>query len=224
MTPADISVVIPALNEEAVIGRSIQSAVNAGATEIIVSDGGSTDETQQRSREFGATKVIRSIPGRGIQLNAGALFSSGQYVLFLHADNWLDAKCLEQICDASEPAWGAFEQQIDSSRRAFRWIEYGNALRVRFRSMAFGDQAIFVRRDIYKREGGFDEIELMEDVALSKKLRRIGKPILLSGPVTISPRRWETHGIVKQTIKNWSLQCGYKIGVSPSRLATWYRQ
>ncbi|WP_442507401.1 TIGR04283 family arsenosugar biosynthesis glycosyltransferase [Novipirellula sp. SH528] len=223
MNPSDISVVIPTLNESATIEHAVRSATGAGATEVIVCDGGSQDETISIATAAGATKIVRSIPGRGIQLNAGAVFASREVVLFLHADNLLGESCLQQICDVPDVVWGAFKQQIDHPRFAYRMIEKGNAARVRFRGMAFGDQAIFVRRQIYKEAGGFAEIELMEDVAFSRIMRKIARPVLLAGPVTISARRWEQRGIVRQTLRNWNLQCRYRFGASPRRLAKLYR-
>ncbi|GAA5508257.1 TIGR04283 family arsenosugar biosynthesis glycosyltransferase [Novipirellula caenicola] len=223
MNPADISVVIPTLNEAATIKNAVGSAIDAGAAEIIVCDGGSVDQTIEMATDAGASKIIRSVPGRGIQLNAGAVFASREVVLFLHADNRLGPSCLQQICEVPDVVWGAFMQRIDHSRFAYRLIEKGNAARVRFRGMAFGDQAIFVRRDTYKKVGGFEEIELMEDVAFSRTMRAIAKPVLLPGPVTISARRWEQRGIVGQTLQNWNLQCRYRFGASPRQLAKRYR-
>jgi hypothetical protein len=130
---------------------------------------------------------------------------------------------LHQICEQDDVIWGAFRQRIPNKRRVYRWLETGNAWRVRMRSMPFGDQAVFVDRRLFHRQGGFDEIPLMEDVALSRKLRRIARPILLPGPVTIDPRRWERNGVVTQTLRNWSIQTAYHCGVSPERLAKWYR-
>lgn len=223
MTPADISVVIPAIDEEASIAAAVQSAVTAGAIDVIVSDGGSSDETARRASEAGATKVIRSIPGRGIQLNSGAMFAKGHFVLFLHADNQLNANCLQQICEHPTAVWGAFHQRIDSSRAIFRLLEGGNAMRVKYRRMPFGDQAMFVRRDVFKEQGGFAEIPLMEDVELSQRLGRIARPLLLTGPVTISSRRWQQRGVVRQTLQNWSIQVSFALGTSPEKLKRRYR-
>ncbi|QDT09493.1 TIGR04283 family arsenosugar biosynthesis glycosyltransferase [Planctomycetes bacterium K23_9] len=223
MNPSDISVVIPALNEQDSIGACIQSAFAAGATEVIVADGGSQDATATRATEAGATKVIRSLPGRGTQLNSGATFASKEYVLFLHADNRLSENCLQQICLCTDVVWGAFGQSIDSDRFVFRLLEKGNALRVKWRGLPFGDQAIFVRRSTYKQQGGFDEIPLMEDVQFSKLMRRIAKPTFLPGPITISARRWQKTGVVRQTLRNWKIQLAHRCGVSPQRLRKWYR-
>ncbi len=223
MTPSDISVVIPAIDEQDSIATAIQSALRAGAIDVIVSDGGSSDQTARRATESGATKVIRSLPGRGIQLNSGAMFATGHFVLFLHADNRLDASCLEQICEHPDAIWGAFRQRIDSSRRIFRVLEMGNAMRVKYRRVPFGDQAIFVRRDVLKEQGGFAEIPLMEDVEFSKRLGTISRPLLLQGPVTINPRRWQRRGVIRQTLQNWSIQVSYALGASPERLNRRYR-
>ena len=220
--PRDVSVIIPTLNEEASVAAAIESARAAGAGEVIVSDGGSRDQTQQVATDAGATKFVRSLPGRGTQLAGGLAIAEKDVVLFLHADNQLDPDCLNQICRVSDFTWGAFRQCIDSPRTIFRAIEYGNAARVRFRSMAFGDQAIFADRSTLMRRGGVAEIPLMEDVDLSKRLRKLAKPLLLPGPVKINARRWEQRGIIRQTLRNWSIQLRYAMGASPDQLVRRY--
>ena len=223
MKPNDISVVIPTLNEAATLADAIRSAIAAGAGEVIVVDGGSEDETTRIAMECRATKIVRSIPGRGIQLNAGALMAEGQMLLFLHADNRLDEEALRQICSLEEPVWGAFRQRIDSDRTIFRIIEWGNAMRVKWWRTPFGDQAIFVRRDVFTDQGAFAEIVLMEDVEFSKRMRKIARPLLLDGPVTVSARRWETYGPIRQTLRNWLIQIGYALGARPETLRKRYR-
>ncbi len=222
-SPRDVSIVIPALNEAINIGHAIASAVDAGAGEIIVVDGGSTDETIAIAKASAASKIVRSLPGRGTQQNAGAALASRSFILFLHADNRLGVDCLHQITRHPDLVWGCFEQRIDSPRKIFRTVEWGNHLRVRFRRMAFGDQAIFVLADVFRKAGGFPEIPLMEDVELSQRLRKIARPALLPGPVMISPRRWQTNGVVRQTLTNWSIQCSHAMGTSPQKLAKRYR-
>lgn len=223
MTPADISVVIPAINEESAVSGAIRSAQRAGAVEVIVADGGSSDDTVAVAAKAGASKIVRALPGRGIQLNSGALMAQREVVLFLHADNQLGEDCLHQICRYPDLTWGAFRQRIDSPRFVFRVIESGNALRVKYLRKPFGDQAIFVRREVFKQQGGFDEIPLMEDVDFSKRLRAIAKPLLLDGPLTISARRWERYGPVRQTLRNWSIQVSYRMGVPAEKLKRRYR-
>ena len=223
MTPDQVSVVIPTLREEDHIADCIASAKGAGAREVIVVDGGSDDETCRNATEAGASKLIRSFPGRGIQLNAGARFTTSEFILFLHADSRLSSECIKQICEHPDATWGAFRQQIDSDRRIFRWLESGNAARVRFWNLPFGDQGMFVRRSVFLAHGGFDEVPLMEDIGLSRRLRRLTRPLLLPGPITTSARRWESTGVVRQTIRNWKIQAAHAVGVSPDRLVQWYR-
>ncbi len=227
MTPCDISVVIPTLNEAETIGESVRSALLAGAGQIIVSDGGSHDDTLAIAAAAGATETVRSLRGRGVQLNAGSVFARGEFVVFLHADSRLDSDSLNQICHAvqSKPSlvWGAMRQRIDSEQLIYRLLEYGNARRVTWRGLPFGDQAVFVRRSEYKRVGGFPEVQLMEDIELAQNLRKIQWPLLISGHVVVSSRRWQTKGVLRQTVLNQLLQIGHAVGVSPDRLAKHYR-
>jgi rSAM/selenodomain-associated transferase 2 len=222
MTPAEITVVIPTLNEEQVIEKSVLSAVAAGATEIIVSDGGSRDRTLEIAREAGVSRIVQSLPGRGVQMNSGAQLAENEFVLFLHADNELSDHALEQLCDHEKVAWGAFRQRIDSPRKIYRLLEWGNQWRVQWRGVPFGDQGIFVRRSLFEKLGGFAEIPLMEDVEISQRLREIEKPMLLQGPLTISARRWEKRGVLRQTVTNWLIQLSYSRGVPAEQLARRY--
>ncbi len=223
MSPSDVSVVIPARNEASTIATAVRSASAAGAAEIIVVDGGSEDATIEVAQQAGASLIVSCPPGRGIQLSRGATAASGRIVLFLHADNRLGSACLDQICTHENATWGAFRQHIDSPGRIYRLLEMGNAARARFRRLPFGDQAMFVNRAVLAEQGGVAEIPLMEDVDLSRRLRRVSRPLLLDGPVTVDPRRWQTRGIVRQTLQNWAIQSAYALGVSPVRLNKWYR-
>ncbi|QDV13179.1 PGL/p-HBAD biosynthesis glycosyltransferase [Rosistilla oblonga] len=223
MTPAEISVVIPALNEAENIDRCVRSVAAAG--EVIVVDGGSDDATAEIAAAAGA-KVIVSSSGRATQQNAGAKVASGAVLMFLHADNHLAADAIEQVCNAltEQPErWGgAMEQRIESAGIAFRLLEWGNACRVRLRGLPFGDQAIFVRRDAFQRVGGFPDEPIMEDLILSQRLRQIARPLILPGPVFVDPRRWQQRGIVRQTFRNFALQIAFALGVSPRRLRQYY--
>ena len=234
MTPRDVSVVIPAVNEQPVVAGAVQSAIAAGAGEVVVVDGGSDDETASQAQAAGAV-VIASPAGRARQQNAGAARCGGDVLLFLHADNRLASDCLDQICDvlpARSDHWGgAFVQRISGLDRSaahrrwtYRCITRGNAWRVRWRGIAFGDQAIFVRRSVFDQVGGFPEQPLMEDLILSQRLRRIAWPLLLRGPVDVDARRWQQYGPLRQTARNTALQLLYAIGVPPARLCTHYRR
>jgi rSAM/selenodomain-associated transferase 2 len=228
MTPGDVSVVIPALNEADRIVAAIASAWDNGAGQVVVCDGGSRDRTVPLARQEGAV-VVPSRPGRGFQLRQGARQASGTMLLFLHADSRLGEGCLREVCrQASQPGfrkefWGGFRQQIDAVSFSFRVLEWGNAMRIEFRGMPFGDQAMFVTRALYDRVGGFQELPLMEDVVLSKALRRESWPLLIDRVVHVDSRRWKQRGLVRQTLRNWGIQLAHQIGVSEVRLNKWYR-
>ena len=222
-----ISVVIPTLNEADNVERAIRSVVFAD--EVVVSDGGSTDNTTEVARELGAT-VVSAARGRGHQLRAGASVSSGDLLVFLHADGWLGAAVGEELMayattrlTSPGAMFGCFRQSIDESGVQFRLLEVGNALRVRWLGVPYGDQAIFVDRKSYERAGGFDEVPLMEDVMLCRRLRRLLRPVLLRGPVHVSARRWKADGVIGRTLRNWKVLAGYACGVSPVELVKWYR-
>lgn len=222
-----LSIVIPTLNEAARIDRSIQCAFDLRPIEVIVVDGQSEDGTADLARSAGAV-VVTSQRGRGHQLNAGVRAASGNVLLFLHADCWLEPAAGSQIETAlsdSQVVGGAFRQQIEHDRPIFRWLEWGNAARVRWRQIPYGDQGIFLRRGTFEALGGFAEVRLMEDVLLMQKLRRQrerGRIKLLPGPLHVDPRRWLAKGVVQQTLKNWTLLAGLKLGMSPDRLAQFY--
>lgn len=219
-----ISVIIPALNEEQLLPVSIESARRSGADEIIVADGGSTDQTRKLAIELGC-QLVSCARGRGRQLNAGAAAASGEVLLFLHADAELIGNCCDQIRQSlrlKEIRCGAFTQQIASKRWIYRLIESGNAARIRWLSMAYGDQGIFVTRELFNELGGFKELPLMEDFEFSSRLRKVTRYRLLAGPIRISARRWEQVGPIRQTLRNWSIVAAWMRGVEPAELARRY--
>lgn len=221
-----ISVIIPTLNEAPAIGRAAASAWQAGADEVIVVDGGSDDQTAEIAQAANC-HVLSSNRGRAVQQNAGAAEATGDVLLFLHADNWFSESACTQIRDAladNAQLGGAFRQRIDARGIGYRLLEYGNAWRVRWLGLPYGDQAIFLRREAFERLGGFPEVRLMEDLLLMKQMRRQARPLLLPGPVFVSPRRWQKHGIVRQTLRNWWLLTAHKFGRSPDQLASCYRR
>jgi rSAM/selenodomain-associated transferase 2 len=221
----NISVIIPALNEAASIELAARSAWEAGADEVIVVDGGSRDETADIAK--GAKcRILPCAAGRAVQQNAGAAVANGEVLLFLHADNWLDSTAIEQVRQVMQDTnvrVGAMKQQIAANGIAYRWLERGNAWRARRRGLPYGDQAIFIRRELFDRLDGFPNVKLMEDLLLMKKARQISRPRLIDGPVHVDARRWKRHGVVRQTLRNWSLVTAHRFGCSPDRLATYYR-
>ena len=222
-----ISVIIPAINEEDTIGAAVSSAWAAGADEVIVADGGSSDDTVHRANQANA-RVTSGEAGRAEQQNAGAALAHCDVLLFQHADCRLAQDCLRQIREhlscSSKTVHGGFQQHIDARGIAFRLLEIGNAFRSRWLGLTYGDQAIFVRRDLFHRVNGFPRVELMEDVILMRRLRPHGLPTLLPGPLHVSARRWRRRGVIIQTVQNWLLLTAYFCGVSPSRLGNFYRR
>ena len=219
-----ISVVIPAINEARWIERAVSSAREAGFDEIIVADGGSEDETPAIAAGCGAS-VVHGPRGRAVQQNLGAEHATGDVLLFLHADNWLAPAARQQVRDClSDPQTlgGAFQQQIDADGFLYRLLERGNAARVHQWGMAYGDQAIFMRRETFFQLGCFPEVEIMEDLLLMRAFLKLTQPVLLPGPLHVDARRWQKRGVVCQTLWNWSLRCGEALGVSPDRLAKFY--
>jgi rSAM/selenodomain-associated transferase 2 len=220
------SVIIPTLNEAANIVRAVTSAQESGADEVIVADGGSRDETCPLAELSGA-RVVSTPRGRAVQQNAGARKATGDVLLFLHADNWLGKEAISQIRSVVNrrkmKLCGAFQQKIEAALFIYRLLERGNAERVRWLGLPYGDQAIFVTRDLFDQVGGFPEEPFLEDVLLMQRLRRLSWPLLLPGPVYVSPRRWEQRGVIRQTLRNWAILAAFSLGASPQKLATWYR-
>jgi hypothetical protein len=145
--------------------------------------------------------------------------------LFLHADNWLAPEALSQVsaalADTRVPG-GAFRQRIEARGVLYRLLERGNALRAGRWGRPFGDQGIFVRREIFERIGGFPEEALLEDVLFMRQVRRFGWPVLLPGPIHVSARRWQHHGVLRQTARNWLVLGAAALGVRPARLLAYY--
>lgn len=225
----DISVIIPVLNEAAGINDALtrlRAADDGSLREIILSDGDPAGGTLAAVRDPSVIPVAGP-PGRGSQLNRGASRATGAVLLFLHADTSLPQDAFGRIRLAlADPAvvGGAFDLGIASPRWYFRVTEQYAACRTRLTRVPFGDQAIFLRRDYFVRIGGYRDIPLMEDVELMARVRRSGGSItLIPERVMTSARRWEREGVLFTTLRNWTVQALYCLGVSPSRLARFYR-
>lgn len=219
-----VSIVIPTLNEADLVTGAVASALATAPFEVIVADGGSDDDTVRLALAAGAT-VISAPRGRATQQNAGAQAARGDVLLFLHADTRLAVGGVRQIESAisdSRAACGAFRQVIEADGLLYRLLERGNAWRASSRGLPYGDQGIFVRRDLFEEMGGFPELRIMEDVFLMRRLRQRSQPVLLAGPLHVSPRRWQRHGLIAQTARNWMLLAAARLGVQPDRLAGYY--
>ncbi len=224
-TDFKISVVIPVINEESLIAMAIQSAWQAGVDQVIVVDGGSVDQTRQIAIQHSCL-WLDSDPGRAIQQNVGASAAQGDVILFLHVDTLLpvDAGSQLRLAAAQKQGFGGFCQQIMNGRPIFRWIEAGNARRIRRKGLVYGDQGLFVTRSTWHEHGPFPEVPLLEDYILSQRLRDQVPPILLPGPLQVDARRWEQYGPIRQTCRNQLITAAYRLGFSPECLAGYYRR
>ena len=218
-----LSIIIPALNEAEHLPEALASTGGASGVEVIIVDGGSSDETRAIGEAAGAT-VISSEPGRAAQMNAGAVRARGETLLFLHADTRLPFGYLEQIesCLRGKNAVaGAFRLAVDDTRFSLRLIEMGANWRSGRLGLPFGDQAIFLPRQRYLETGGFRDLPIMEDYDLMQRLRRIGTISLASTSVITSARRWLERGVWRTTWTHLGIVLGWRLGISPARLAQW---
>ncbi|MBD2438292.1 TIGR04283 family arsenosugar biosynthesis glycosyltransferase [Nostoc sp. FACHB-110] len=226
ITQTPISIIIPTLNEAGNISGAIASTQTSANIEIIVVDGGSSDDTIAIAQSMGV-KVISSSPGRAVQMNAGAAVASGEILLFLHADTRLSVGFdgqIRQVLSQTTTVAGAFDLQIDASNFSLRLVEWGVKWRSRFFQMPYGDQAIFVTKKIFQQIGGFPELPIMEDFELMQRLKSTGRIVIINTPVITSPRRWLQKGVLQTTLLNQIVVIAYLLGVSPQRIRSWYRR
>ena len=221
-----LSIIMPVLNEGERIAGALASLFDLRAlgTEVIVVDGGSSDATVEPAK-LQADLVILAARGRAMQMNVGAEKASGDVLLFLHADTRLPADVSDLVLNGLEKSgrvWGCFDVKIDGRSPLLPMIAWFMSLRSRLTGIATGDQAIFVRRDSFRTVGGFPAIALMEDIALSKRLKRVSKPLCLRQRVTTSGRRWEKNGVLNTMVLMWRLRLAYFFGADPKELAQRY--
>lgn len=227
-----ISVIIPVLNEEEMLRRTLDRLERFPAAEIVMVDGGSTDGTvallQAWSNRHSPQEriVLYCEQGRARQMNAGAKEATGELFLFLHADALLPEGAMDAVTEAiGSPAivGGAFRFRIDSDVFFLRTVETLANIRSRIFKLPYGDQGFFVRSEVFERLGGYADLPLMEDVDFIRRLKKEGKIVLLKEEITTSPRRWLREGIYYTSVRNLFLLTLYLGGVSPRRLARWYR-
>jgi rSAM/selenodomain-associated transferase 2 len=219
-----LSIIIPVLNEAAGIVPFLTalSELRARGAELIVVDGGSSDGTAALAAPL-ADLVVHSKSGRTNQMNAGAAQARGQALLFLHADTFPPADADVLIASAlNDMHWGRFDVRFDGKHPLMPVVSAMMNLRSRVTGIATGDQAMFMRRETFQKLGGFAAIPLMEDIELSKRLMRIGRPGCIRQPVTTSSRRWEKHGVVRTVLLMWRLRLAYFFGADPRKLAIAY--
>ncbi|MGB3403174.1 MAG: TIGR04283 family arsenosugar biosynthesis glycosyltransferase [Microcoleaceae cyanobacterium] len=226
MNPLKISIIIPVLNEATSITTVIQQALTGKNIEIIVVDGGSQDQTVEVVNALGV-KLIQTSPGRGQQMNLGATQATGEILLFLHADTYLPDQFDDYIYQTlAQPhtSAGAFNLNIAAHLPGIHWIEIIVNWRSRFLQFPYGDQAIFLKTTTFRQIGGFPQLPIMEDFELIRQLRKKGKIAISSAAVITSGRRWQKLGVLKTTLLNQLIIIGYLLGISPDKLAKFYRR
>ena len=220
------SIIVPVLDEAPGIVAALEALSplrHAGASVLVV-DGGSTDAPRALAVPL-ADRVIEAPRGRATQMNAGARASEADILVFLHADTTLPGNALDKISAGLARTgrhWGRFDATIAGADPLLALVALLMNVRSRITGVATGDQAIFVRRDAFEAVGGFPEIPLMEDVAISKRLLRRTRPLALEDRVVTSARRWERHGTLRTIFLMWRLRLAYAFGADPRRLARRY--
>jgi rSAM/selenodomain-associated transferase 2 len=218
-----VSVIIPTLNEASVIAATLASVREQRPFEIIVADGGSTDDTRTRAAE--ADLFLSSPRGRAKQMNAGAARARGEVLLFLHADCLLETGALTEAVHClrrPKVVAGCFQMRVQAESLFYRLIDACATARVRLTSLVYGDQGLFLRRSLFESLGGFPPYQLMEDVFFSRILRRQGRIAVSNRRIFVSPRRWQKAGLIRQTLRNWTLTALAAAGMHPDRLARFY--
>ena len=223
---ATLSIIIPCLNEAADIVSMLESLrpLRARGAEVIVADGGSSDDTAALAAPL-ADRVVHAPRGRAAQMNAGAALARAEILLFLHADCVLPPDADQLIVAGlagSAHQWGRFDVTLDGAHPLLRVVACTMNLRSRLTGIATGDQGIFITRALFARLGGFPALPLMEDIALSRLAKRAGAPLCLRERIVTSARRWEQHGVLRTIALMWQLRLAYFLGADPARLASRY--
>lgn len=217
---------MPVLNEAAGIDTTLGllQSLRAAGCEVILADGGSGDGTRDAAAGL-YDQWVDAPPGRARQMNAGAAVAGGDLLLFLHADTLLPPDALSWLerFAASDRQWGRFDVRLSGQRPLFRVIAWFMNRRSRLTGVATGDQAMFVRRSLFEQVGGYEPIPLMEDVALSRTLRRFSRPYCIPASVITDSRRWEMNGAWRTIVLMWRLRWAYWRGEAPEVLARRYR-
>ena len=221
-----LSIIIPVLNDAEVIRPLIKSlqALRHRGHELIVVDGGSRDDTPEIAGLF-VDQLIHASAGRALQMNAGAQVADGHVLWFVHADSQLPEQADELILSTLGGAgdgWGRFDIRLSGRQKIFRLVEFMINLRSRLSGIATGDQGIFVSASLFNKTGGYPEQPLMEDIALSKRLKKIQSPVFIREKLITSSRRWEQNGVFSTILLMWRLRAAYFFGVPVEKLAGYY--
>lgn len=223
---ADISIIIPTLNEASIIERSLAplQSFRARGVEIIVADGGSSDGSAALCKPY-ADQIVQAPRGRASQMNAGAASARCSLLLFLHADSALPVDFVALIRDglaATGRQWGRFDVVLEGDSPFLKVVAFMMNLRSRVTGIATGDQGIFATRSLYNALGGFPLLPLMEDITFSRRAKRMSPPLCLRAKIVTSARRWEKYGLLRTVLLMWRLRLAYYFGADPTRLALRY--
>lgn len=226
MSPNKISIIMPVLKEAKSLRSTLGQLRLSGNEELIVVDGGSADATLSIVREF-TGKVFQTKSGRASVMNFGAQKAEGDILLFLHADCILPDNAFplirEVLCDKNVAA-GGFDLGISDLRWHFRIIESAANIRAHMTSLIYGDQGMFLRKEIFDSMGGFADIPLMEDIEISLRLKKLGKIVFIRSPIKASPRRWLKEGALYTTLRDWSNAFAYTfLKIAPGKLVRYYK-
>lgn len=220
-----LSIILPVLNEADTLAKTLLnlSLLRQSGAETIVVDGGSCDTTVSLAAEF-ADSVLSVAKGRAVQMNSGARVARGDYLLFLHADTVMPNDAQSELLNAihNQVFWGRFDVRLTGRNAMFRLIESTMNLRSRLTGIATGDQAIFVNRNVFQQVGGYPNVPLMEDIVLSKRLKRVRVPLCIRTKVITNSRRWESNGILRTIVLMWTLRFLFFVGIDANRLARFY--
>lgn len=222
-----ISIIIPALNESEHIESTLAhlEPLRQQGHEVIVVDGGSQDKTLEMAR-MRADKVIQTTPGRAQQMNVGASQALGDILWFIHADTQVFEHAAQQIRNVMKNEhnhWGRFDIRLSGKHLLLRLVERLMNLRSCLTGIATGDQGIFVRRTCFEAIGRFKQIPLMEDIEISRRLKKWSRPCCIHDTIITSSRRWEQNGVLRTILLMWRLRLAYALGVSPEKLAHEYK-
>jgi rSAM/selenodomain-associated transferase 2 len=219
-----LSIIIPVVNEAGQLKAGLQALQPLrNACQLLLVDGDSDDDSAKIAEPL-VDQVLQSPRGRARQMNCGAAQAQAEILLFLHADTQLPNDALPRILQAVSKGyqWGRFDVSFDSQQSIFRLIAFIMNWRSRLTGIATGDQAMFMTRQAFKTVGGFPEIALMEDIAISAQLKKQGKPCCLKARVVTSARRWQQQGIIKTILLMWRLRLSYFLGADPDTLVNRY--
>ncbi len=219
-----VSIIVPTLNEGLILEKTLTQIQQLSPHEIIVSDGGSDDDTSLIAKKF-SHRVITKSTGRAMQMNAGAGEATGDLLLFLHADNRLEPESYRKMLEHMEnPEWigGAFTLCIESPKWSIKLIALLANIRSKYFGLAYGDQGFFVRKEVFKDMNGFSPLPICEDLDFYRRLRKKGPVILLKEKTHTSARRWIKEGIVFTTARNTLIAILFGLGFPPRTLTKWY--